>query len=152
LVRTGEALKARWLTVLCTTEFEVAAETDRLEYPRRSSALTSWESFEGSRRELGMLTSFRLLSLSMLLLSFEELVGFLVPRLRRGIRLPLAFPFGGFVVFLVVSSEATWAGGDASDGGCETQSSDKESSQACVMPKECGQWNGEGCGGFERDY
>lgn len=79
-----------------------------------------------------MLTSFRLLSLRILILL--RLLSFVgdshAPWTTRGIRLPGPLALVGFTFSTGTVLEAIWAGDNTGDAGCETQSSERESSQA----------------------
>lgn len=110
------------------------AETERLVTRPRSVGLISCESFEGERSEaIGMLMSFWLRSLKILLLSCVAEGIFLLPLPKRGILLPLDRNLEGVVPFLVALPADSPGGGDASDPGWETQSSERESSHAWSM-------------------
>lgn len=136
--------------MLCTTEPD--ADTDEMEplagLPRSFGSI-SCESLEGLRRIEGRLISFALRSLRMLLLSLTDVVclcDFL--GLSRGMRLLLGvlgllFGLLGWLDGLEDAGgpcDGEGAERDASDSGCDTQSSDRESSQACDAIAAVADW------------
>jgi hypothetical protein len=132
----------RW-NVLRTTELVVETEAERQAWQSRTPGLglglSSCDSLDGVRRDKAANRSLMLRSPRTLLLPLLPLLAelsmaccwnFLVWGLRRGILLGV-FGFGGS--FGSGEGEGAASAKDASDPGCDTQSSDRESNQACPM-------------------
>src|SRR6266699_4197428 len=116
------------------TEPAVEVETDRLACRPRPGTLISCDNLDGERRDPRILR-FALRSLSMLLESPSDVL--LAPSLRRGIRFEFALNLGGAVAGLLdLDIGSVGADSEASDPGCDSQSSLRESSHACPIADE----------------